>query len=131
MASKKIPKDQLASEIKRLLHVYATDINASMNDLTLKFSKEGAKTIKQEARGAFGGSGEYAKGWTSQYVEGRLSSQGVIYNKDVPGLPHLLEKGHAKRNGGRVAGREHIAPVEQEICESFEKAVKNDLQRSR
>ena len=72
----------------------------------------------------------YGKGWTSQFETGRLSYQGVIYNKDLPGLPHLLEHGHAKRGGGRVDGRVHIKPVEDEIVKKFEKEVKQAIDRA-
>ena len=42
----------------------------------------------------------------------------------VPGLPHLLEYGHAKRGGGRVPGRAHIKPVEDKITKDFERKVR-------
>lgn len=126
----KTPIDKLQAAVNKALEEYAKDSNKTIEDLSKEFTKKGVQAVKGGSKSAFGGTGEYAAGWTSRFETGRLSAQGTIYNR-ISGLPHLLEKGHAKRNGGRVAGREHIAPVEQEICEAFEKAVKNDLQRSR
>lgn len=121
------PADQLQAAINKVLKEYADDVTMSVKDLSKEFAKKGAKAVTAAARQNFGGSGEYASGWTSQYEENRYSAQGIIYNKKVPGLPHLLEHGHAKRGGGRVAGRVHIAPVEEQLVTEFEKAVKNDI----
>lgn len=123
----KTPIDQLQAAINKALKEYAEDTTMTVKDLSKTFAKKGAQAVRNSAKQSFGGTGEYAKGWTSQYEESRYSAQGIIYNKTVPGLPHLLEHGHAKRGGGRVPGRAHIAPVEQQLVKEFEKAVKNDL----
>lgn len=119
--------DSLDKAIEKALNQYADDVTMTVKDLSKKFAKEGAKSVGQAASSMFGG-GRYARSWTSQYEESRLSAQGVIYSK-MPGLPHLLEKGHAKRNGGRVGGRVHIQPVEEELAQAFERAVNDDIQR--
>lgn len=113
----------LADEIENILKDYGEEIDKCLSDAVKEVTKAGAKAIKQEAQSKFGGTGEYAKGWTTKITDKRSGSEGVIYNKK-PGLPHLLEKGHAKRGGGRIAGRPHIKPVEDKIIKDFEGMVK-------
>lgn len=120
----KVTAETLGAEIEKLLEDYANEAAESMKEIAKKVGQKGAQAIKNDARSSFGGSGEYASGWKYKDIsEDRLTISGVIYNANVPSLPHLLEHGHAKRGGGRVAGRAHIAPVEKEIIESFEKEI--------
>ena len=117
--------DKFQQAVAKILKDYAEDTTMTVKDLTRQFAKKGAQAVKNAATSAYG-SGRYAKGWTSTMEETRLSVTGIIHNK-TPGLPHLLEHGHAKRGGGRVPGRTHIAPVEEKISEEYLRAVENDL----
>lgn len=121
----KTPVEKLAANIQKVLQAYVNDVNADIDDLTKAIGKKGAQAVKQSSAGAFGG-GAYSRSWTSTLETSRFGSTAVIHSKK-PGMPHLLEKGHAKRNGGRVSGREHIAPVEEALVEEFEKAVEEVL----
>ena len=121
----KTPIDKLQQAIEKVLEDYANDTTKTVKDLAKDFGKKGAQAVKQASASAYG-SGRYSKGWTSTLEETRVGATAIIYNK-TPGLPHLLEKGHAKRGGGRVQGRVHIAPVEEKLIEQFTKAVTNDL----
>ncbi len=121
----KVPVDRLADAVQKVLRDYAQDVDKDVNDLTRAIGKKGAQAVKQASAGAFGG-GAYSKSWTSTLETSRFGSTAVIHSKK-PGLPHLLENGHAKRNGGRVSGRSHIAPVEEKLVEEFQKAVEQAL----
>lgn len=117
----------IETEIAKVLTKYGDEVAENIQKVTKEIARKSAKAVKQNAQTNFSGTGKYAAGWTSQVKEGRYSSQGIIYNRAKPGLPHLLEHGHAKRGGGRTNGKVHIAPVEQEVIKSFEEAIKKAL----
>ena len=125
--AKKIPIDRLSAEINKILTEYGEQVQQDVDEAAKKVTKAGVKAVKGNASSTFGGSGKYVSGWTFKFEKGRLSSQGTIYNGTVPGLPHLLEHGHALRNGGRASGRPHIAPVEQKIIEDFTREVEKRI----
>lgn len=123
--AKKVPIDRLAIEIEKILEEYGDNVQQNLNDIVGEMSKKDAKTLNQQSGQTFGGN-KYRKSWTSQVETGRMSAQGTIYSK-IPGLPHLLEHGHANRGGGRTPGRVHIAPVEESLIKEFESKVKSKL----
>ena len=74
--------------------------------------------------------GKYAGGWKKQ--EGQTatrSKSSVIHNEKHYRLTHLLEFGHAKVNGGRVAAKPHIAAVEQKAIKSFEDEIRKGIEK--
>lgn len=62
----------------------------------------------------------YKSGWQYRTKRDGDSMSGEIGNAEVPGLPHLLEKGHARVGGGRVQGYEHIAPAAEKAFKVLE-----------
>ena len=70
-------------------------------------------------------SGGYTKGFikTDKTLPG--NRRYVIWNKKHYQLVHLLELGHAKRNGGRVKAFPHMEPAHDKFAPQFEENVKN------
>lgn len=124
--AKRTPLDKLEDSINKILEEYGEQITENLDEVTVKVGKAGVTALRNESKETFGGTGKYAKGWKSETQTTRLGTSVVIYNI-TPGLPHLLEHGHAKRNGGRVAGREHIAPVEEKIIKEYETEVAESI----
>lgn len=123
----KVKPNRFAGTIRDILREYQEEEMITLDEAVKGVAKAGAKQLRAKSKQTFGGTGRYAKGWTSTTETGRRSAQGYIYNKDLPGLPHLLEYGHANRGGGRTPGREHIAPVEEQIVKRFEEELIRNL----
>lgn len=124
--AKRSNADRFAADVQKILSEYAGSVKENLDEVTKAVAKKGAQMVRRASTGAVGGSGKYARGWTSKVEVGRLGVSGVIYNK-TPGLPHLLEHGHANRGGGRTPGRPHIAAAEEQIVREFEEEVKSKL----
>ena len=126
----KTPIEKLDSAVSKILAEYEGSIENNVEQVTKEICKKGAQAVKASARATVGGTGKYAAGWTSEVKKTRFATNGVIYNQAQPGLAHLLEYGHAKVNGGRVAGRPHIAPIEEELIKDYEEGVINAIDKS-
>ena len=108
-----------------ILEEYASGAEDAINEVIPKVAKDAAKQLRNISPKD---TGDYAKGWKVKTEKTRLGVSGVVYNKDYPGLVHLLEFGHAKRNGGRTRAFPHVAPVnewaEKEVVQRIEEALK-------
>ena len=123
---KKVTTDTLADSIRDILEEYGDEVKESLDEITKKIAQKGQQAIKNESKSKFNGK-RYWKGWKVDLQVGRLDTKATIYNESLPGLPHLLEYGHAKGGGGRVQGTVHIAPVEEQLVNEFEKQVRSKL----
>lgn len=125
MASDRISIDQMASVIMEGLQDYA---DLATDDLKAAVKKAGTTVRKQIQATAPSDTGKYAKSWSVKKTKETSSSLEVnVYSKNRYQLAHLLEFGHAKRGGGRVTGRAHIAPAEQAGIEELEKEIERSL----
>ena len=113
--------DGLSASINKYLKEYTSDVEKKLEVSKKKVATEGVSELKSSSPKRTGG---YASGWTQR----KNGSSRVIYNKTHASLTHLLENGHANRDGGRTAGIPHIAPAEQHVIEEFEKEVERDIQ---
>lgn len=118
--------DTLAADIQDILREYGEDVDKLTVETVKKIGQKGVQALRSNSS-VFGGTGRYAKGWKSKVEVGRMGAKATLYNASVPGLPHLLENGHAKRGGGRVPGRVHIKPVEDELIKTFESDLKEAI----
>lgn len=121
----KVSIDQMASVIMDGLKEYA---DLATDDLKAAVKKTGNEVRKQIQSTAPKASGKYSRSWSVKTT--KESSNGMevtVYSRNRYQLAHLLEFGHAKRGGGRVAARPHIAAAEQAGIESFEQAIERSL----
>ena len=122
---KTISVDELADAINEGLEEYATLATEDMK----KAVKKSAKAVKEQINGSAPvRTGRYAKSWkVKTTAESSSSLEQTVYSPNRYMLSHLLEKGHAKRGGGRVRAIPHIAPAEQRGIEMFEGLIEKAL----
>ena len=92
--------------------------------------KDAGDVVKDDIRShAPKDTGDYAKSWAVKKMKETSSSLTVaVYSRNRYQLAHLLEFGHAKRGGGRVAARPHIASAEQKGMEYLEEEIRKALE---
>lgn len=74
--------------------------------------------------------GKYKKSRSvKKTAETAESIEVVVHSKNRYQIAHLLEHGHAKRGGGRVAAIPHIGPAEKRGEEELVRKIKAKLER--
>ena len=91
--------------------------------------REAGNTVRDEIREkAPKDTGIYAKSWTVKKQRETSSSLSLtVHSRNRYQLAHLLEFGHAKRGGGRVPGKAHIAPAEEKGIRQLEEEIERRL----
>ena len=105
-----IQPENLAGEIQKILDEYGDEASVALAEAIEETAKEAQTQLRQKNQGRKLWK-KYPKGWSVQIKAGRLDIEGIVYNKDHYRLTHLLEFGHATRNGGRTKAFPHIAEV--------------------
>lgn len=102
-------------ELEEFRKVEVGQLKTIINDVAKETVRELKKTSPEK-------DGDYKKNWTYKKLRGdSVRNQVVIYEKKPEyRLTHLLEKGHAKRGGGRVSAKPHIKEAEKKAIESIE-----------
>ena len=128
----KTTPEKFADAVMKELDQYVDGVALDVKDAVKVTSKAGQKTLRSSSRATFKGKGEYASGWKIQEEGDRLNPVAILHNTH-PGLPHLLEYGHANRTGGRshpdVKGRQHIKTVEEMMIRQFEELVTEAIKK--
>lgn len=111
----------LADAVMKELNDYAELVTDDMK----KAVKSAGNSVKKDIQAnAPRDSGAYAKSWSVKNMkENSHSLQLTVYSRNRYQLAHLLEFGHAKRGGGRVSGRAHIAPAEEAGVKQLETEI--------
>ena len=121
--SKKIKIDELADAVAEQLEEYS---KLSAEVVKTAVTKAGNSVKKDIGANAPVKTGKYAKSWrTKKTKETSTELEVTVYSPTRYMLAHLLEHGHAKRNGGRVRAIPHIAPAE----EAAEQQLMADIER--
>lgn len=115
--------NQLQNEIMRQLNIYTNDIKQKVKVNQEELGKEAVKELKKKSPEK---TGSYKKGWRLKKEKGGV----IVHNVTDYQLTHLLEKGHANRDGGRTPAKVHIAPVEEKVVDEYIKRVERDIESS-
>lgn len=118
MARRRIRPEELPAAIAKIISDYGKNVDEGAEEVVRKVAKRSTEALKSSSASVI--NDNYARGWTYEVEAKRLNTVATIYHKN-PGLPHLLEHGHAMPRGGRAPARVHIAPIADAIDKEYEK----------
>lgn len=131
--NKKVKPENLGKEIASILKefqgVTAQAAEAGVRETAEEVVKD-LRSAHPSGSGVYSSWDKYNAGWTAtdqrKWNKGFLS---IVHNKTKYQIAHLLEKGHAKTNGGRTRAFPHIAPAadkaDRMLIENIKKRIEH------
>ncbi len=135
-SSSSVDIGRLADTVMEGLKEYADLVDEDMRECVQDSAKTIRKEISAHAPVRKGKSvpgekyppGSYKKSWRTKTTEQNSHALGMVIYSTNYQIAHLLEKGHAKRGGGRVDAIPHIAPAEEKGVAQLERELRERIQ---
>lgn len=109
--------DKLSDEIMKGLIEYKDLVADDVKSIVKKVGNDTKNEIKNNAPKR---TGAYKKSWSVKITKENSNALTVtVHSKNRYRLTHLLEKGHAKRGGGRTKAIPHIGPAEEKAIKEL------------
>ena len=123
----KISSDEFVKAMEKIMTKYEGDVTDVTRRLVKRAGQEGAEKLRRTSPKD---TGRYARDWSGgRYVKTWSGAEITVYNEaPTYRLAHLLEHGHALRNGGRTKAIPHIKPVEEEVKQELEKNLRQAIE---
>lgn len=111
----------IEKDLQRYSDIASEDVKSAV--------KQAGETVKEEIeKNAPVRTGAYRKSWAvKKRKETSNSLTLTVHSRNRYYLAHLLEFGHAKRGGGRVPGKAHIALAEEKGIRQLENEIERSL----
>lgn len=114
--------NNLAQEFRTILEHYTSDIGELSQEVIEQVGEETVAELKQTSRK--GARKKYARSWK---LRKENNGHVIIHNTEYR-LTHLLEKGHAKRGGGRTRPFGHIRPAEERAIRKVKDGIRRAIE---
>lgn len=127
-----IKPEELNKVVMDYLKDYKEDIDEEVVEVVDEVTRKAKDELKQTSpRGEGSRTNPYYKGWAVKLSKKRTGVyHKVIWNRTNYQLTHLLEFGHATRNGGRTRAIPHIRPVEEKYNVEFVDKLEKKIRRT-
>ena len=133
MREERIEIDKIPAAIAEALEQMDTDVRDAVTKAGKDAAEYGKKLLKaQSPVGRGRGGRHYKDGWAVKRNPATLPTLPdtyTIFNRDKPGLTHLLEHGHQLKIKGKAVGDvgpvPHIAIVREAVQERFIQSLEN------
>ena len=114
--------DQLADAIQAQLNTYEINVRKGVKKAVDETMAEMVRETKSTAQVR---SGRYKRKIAATVGENTLMEYSKVWHVKSPNyrVAHLLDNGHALRNGGRYAGNQHVATAANRATEKFQRKL--------
>lgn len=129
----KIDIDQLSLTVMAELRAYG---QATYEQVEKAVEETAQETVNElRITSPVGPTGDYAKSWRKKRdntAKGRRKFNMIVYAKKPDyRIAHLLEFGHAKKNGGRTRAFPHIKAAEETAIKRLENKIRKGIEEVR